>query len=89
MKQLVNNLTEVKFTTIDGLDLCNILAAECEDKKYVFSVNKYGNIALVNGSSGWNTWSNGSNTIRGLLQDSRVKIFVFDSLDELADWIKS
>lgn len=89
MKQLVDNLDKVQFTTTDKLSICNILAAEIEGEKFVFTVNKYEEIGLVNGSKGWNRWNNGKSVVGFLLKDPRVKIFVFDSLVELADWIKS
>jgi hypothetical protein len=75
--------------SLGDIDYKYIIAATAYNKKYVFSIHSHNEVALVSGNSRWNTWDNIGEAIKELLEDTRVQLYYFESIADLAEWLKS
>jgi hypothetical protein len=97
MKQVVKNLPKREFISFDQLSIRAPIGIRetTSGKKYIPSfvlqdrlTTPTWNVSFVSSSNyGWDTKRDATQLMREILDDSRIEVFAFDTLQELAKWL--
>lgn len=93
MKQIVNKIPEVmSFTTPTRLErnaIVGMIARTSDGTELKYILNPRENYVIFsNGTAFWNSYPTAKDAVETSLNDSRCSLFAFESLDDLAKWLK-